>query len=259
VVAANVPAFGPVRVPAFGPLNSAKVRTLGIVGAMFFAMIFVFLGTIVVTESNGDSPIFGGSWGSYTYPMIFYLFGMALAVGLIAYTKDLALLPKQGDVSRFLINYSLWTIITWGALTLIYPNGSGALPIPTGIDRYQTFIFTSLFVAPTEEILFRAVLPRVLNSWVLGSVIAFPIYHIPIEIKNYGSMGPVAVGEALAEIAILGVVLWYIYSYVLKIRLRGGKTIAVSSGLGGSVGFHAAYDNFVAAVLRTFPIALASI
>ncbi|HEY1198444.1 MAG TPA: hypothetical protein VGG32_06935 [Thermoplasmata archaeon] len=249
----RVPAFGPVKVPAFGPLASPNVKVIGIVAALFATQAFVWLGTVVVTNTNGSSPILPGSWSGYSNQMLFYLITMLFSMILIGYTTDLSLVPKYKDVSRFLINYGLWTFVSWLALSLIYPGGPGVAAL-TGTDRIQTLVFISLFVAPAEELLFRVVLPRLLNSWILGSVVLFSGYHFAAYLVSYSSESLIVVATGLIEVAILGVVLWFIYSFVFRVKTRSGAVVAINSGYGGSTGFHAAWDLFVSGVLPGLPI-----
>lgn len=245
MAASTVPAFGPIKVPAFGPLTSTRIRTLGVIGLLFTAQWFVWLSTVVNTNSSGDSTVFGGNWSVYNDPMLFYLIGMLFAMVLVNYVSDVSVVPKAKDISRFLINYSMWTFVTWGILSLIFPNGAGAAPL-TGMARFQNLVFVSLFVAPTEELLFRVVLPRVLNSWILGSVVAFTLFHLSAYTLSYNGPSLIA---GFISLMLLGVILWLVYSFQIRIRTKRYGTVVINSGYGGSTGLHAAYDLFVLGVL----------
>jgi len=241
----GVSAIRQAHVPAFGPLTSPKIRTLGIIGLLFLVQIFIWLSTVVNVNSSGDSALLPstGNWSSYSNFMLFYIVTMLGAMILVGYT-EVGVVPKTKDISRFLISYSIWTFIAWGALTLIYPHGVGITAL-TGASRFQQFIFTSVFVAPTEELLFRVVLPRVLNSWVLGSVVAFTLYHLSAYSVEY----PANLIPSLITLAVLGAILWFIYDFQLRFKRKHGDDLLIVGGFGGSTGFHSAYDLVVQGVL----------
>ncbi len=246
MVVGRVPAFGELKVPAFGPLTSTRIRTLGVIGLLFLVQLFVFVGMIVNVNQSGDSDLLPstGNWSVWAYPMLFYILMTLGAMILVNYTSDVSVVPKVKDISRFLINYSLWTFVTWGVMTLIFPHGTGVTPL-TGASRIQQLVFTSLFVAPTEELMFRVVLPRVLNSWILGSVVAFVLFHISAYSTEYS-------GDFLSAVAgliILSFVLWAVYAFEIRVKTKQGEAVIVG-GYGASTGLHDAYDLIVLGVLR---------
>jgi membrane protease YdiL (CAAX protease family) len=241
----GIPAIRQAHVPAFGPLTSPKIRTLGIVGLLFLAQIFVWLSTVVNVNTSGDSALLpsSGNWSPWGLDMEFYLITMLGTMILVGYT-DVSVVPKTKDISRFLISYSIWTFVAWGVLTLIYPHGTGVTAL-TGTLRFQQLVFTSLFVAPTEELLFRVVLPKVLNSWILGSVVAFTLFHLSAYSIEY----PAEIISALISVIALGFILWFIYDFQLKYKTKHGTDLLVVGGFGGSTGFHSGYDLVVQGVL----------
>jgi hypothetical protein len=241
-----VPALGEFHVPAFGPLTSTRIKTLGIIGLLLLAQLFIFLGMVVNVDRSGNSDLLPstGNWSGWEWSMVFYIFMTLGAMILVNYTPDVSVVPKAKDISRFLINYSLWTFITWGLLTLIFPHGTGVAAL-TGTFRIQQFVFTSLFVAPTEELMFRVVLPRVLNSWILGSTVAFVIFHLSAYSTEYAS----DLLSALTSLIILSVVLWAVYAFQIRFKTKSGEEVTIAGGYGASTGAHAAYDLVVLGVL----------
>ena len=245
----GVPPWGLFRVPALGSLSSTRIRTLGIIGLLFLAEVFVFLGTVVNQTTSGDSTLLPGTgnWSAWEWDMVFYIFLTLGAMVLVLYIdpNDVSVVPKRKDISMFLLNYALWSILGWGALTLIYPHGIMGVSL-TPTERIQQFVFTSLFVAPTEELMFRVVLPRVLNSWILGSVVAFVIFHFSAYSQEYAS----GFIPAILSLVILSFVFWFVYDFKLTFKTKHGKEIVIAGGYGSSTGLHAVYDLFVFGVIK---------
>lgn len=246
-ISRGVPVLGPFHIPAFGTLTSPRVRVLGIIGLLFLLQLFVWLGTVINTNASGDSALLPGTgnWTLWSNVMLFYLVMNLFSMILVNYTGDVAVVPKAKDISMFLVNYSLWTVVGWGILTLIFPHGTGVTML-LGTGRIQQFTIISLFVAPSEELMFRVVLPRVLNSWFLGSTVAFTIFHLSAYSVEYSGSEFI---PGLISLVLMSFVLWGVYAFQLRIRLKGGKEAVINSGFGGSVGLHQVYDCFVLGVL----------
>ena len=143
-----------------------KGKRLGLVGILIFFQLFFFLETVV------QSPIIPGNWTAYQLPMEFYLILTAVGMFLLGYgTKPLSI--QKGGIGEFMLMFSVFGAAAW-LLVAVLDHGGAAL---SGIDRIQLFVFVLIFVAPSEELVFRVALPPYVG-WLIGSGIMFGIFHI---------------------------------------------------------------------------------
>ena len=199
-----------------------KGKRLGLVGILIFFQLFFFLETVV------QSPIIPGNWTAYQLPMEFYLILTAVGMFLLGYgTKPLSI--QKGGIGEFMLMFSVFGAAAW-LLVAVLDHGGAAL---SGIDRIQLFVFVLIFVAPSEELVFRVALPPYVG-WLIGSGIMFGIFHI-FAYSVAGPSGPILIIQ-LVEAMILGVLFYFIYQ---------------RWGYGAAVGVHAGYDLAVLGVLGT--------
>ena len=219
-------------------MNRHALR-LGILIALVIVQVFFLL------ESYFNSPIFPGNWSSYTNSYIYYLildilsFGMVALLPLVNPNYDLRIQP--GGFAGFGFCYSLFGIVAWG-LVLLALQAEGAHFGVTGISdtvRLQQFVFYGIFVGPSEELFFRVALPPY-AGWVLGSGIAFGVFHILSYSTGMSGLVGVSLYLAVFEAAIIGIVLYFLYDRF---------------GVGASIGAHTAYDLTTTGIISTLSIA----
>jgi hypothetical protein len=230
-------ATGGIR--AFGPISNIG-KQVGAIGFIFLVELLVFLAVLI------NSPILPGNWAPYLYPMLFYLVTLFGATLLFGFRRDL--LATGGTISEFLFRLGAFGGATWLVMSLVFFLQPGRVAI-SGTALLQNWVFVAIFVAPVEEALFRVTLPKVFGNWILGSIVFFALYHIPAYYIETGGLGVGLVG-ALAQVAVLGFILWVVYAP----QKDGGL---LGMGYGASVGIHMVYDLFVMGAIGGLPLALA--
>ncbi|MGA7861320.1 MAG: CPBP family glutamic-type intramembrane protease [Thermoplasmata archaeon] len=244
--------------PDIVPFRAGK-RTLG---AFVFVILIEF---VVFADVAGGSTFLPGNWAPFLAPIEFYIafafFGLLLLLLLQGIPASLTV-----PAGRFVFQLAAVSAATWAALTLIFSLG-GTGPILPEVERIQEFILMGFFVAPVEELLFRVVLPIVFRNqnaprnapgaqgWILGSVVLFGLFHIPAYFLEGGSNLSILASD-VGQAMVLGIVLWFVYSYTLTLRVRG-RTYKINGGYGGSYGFHFTYNCLVLGVIAALPLAAA--
>ncbi len=226
------------RVPAGPPPG---IRALGLPGAILVVQFIFFLLAV------NNSPALGGGWGPYLIDELTYivLFISAIVIDGVVEPRggsDRAIrlwLPDEDRVG-VIANFCFWFAVIGlvslvGGIVLLDTLKVSTMAL-TGQERINTLVFVLLFVAPTEEFLFRAVLPRRVG-WVLGSVVLFAVFHFGAYTTLSGGVTVGTLGNLLFA-AILGYFLWLLYDN----RTADGRR---RMGLGAPVAFHAVYDLFV--------------
>lgn len=240
------------------PFTAGK-KTLG-------AFVFIILVEFVIfADVAGGSTFLPGNWTPYLAPIEFYIafafFGLLLLLLLRGLPASLTV-----PAGRFVFQLSALSGATWLVMTVVSSFG-GTGPVLPEVQRIQEFLFMGFFVAPVEELLFRVVLPIVLRNanvpektpgaqgWILGSVVLFGLFHIPAYFIEGGSDLSVLASDVL-QAMVMGLVLWFVYSYKFELKVRG-KTYELNGGYGGSTGVHLTYNLFVLGVISALPIAAA--
>lgn len=228
-------------IAAFGPISTTG-KSAGLLAFIGLLMLVIWVAVL------DNSPVLPGNWSAYLPDMTFYFGTYGFAMILIALRRDL-LADTASTIRSFVFRLGAFTGITWLILSLIFfAEGTSAVTVLTDTERLQTFVFVGFFVAPVEELLFRLVLPRFLNSWIWGSVIIFTLFHIPAYVLETGSWG-VPLIASLAEAAILGFILWLVYAP----KKDGG---ILGQGYPATLGIHFAYDVIILGAVSGIPLAV---
>lgn len=250
------------RIPALPSFRPGSFQGISLIGAVLLVQFFFLLLAL------NKSTLFGGDWSSYATFFAFYPF--LLTGGLVIYGWSPAGMPEDqpGSTAKFLRWFGVFFLVTVAALiavfTFVFSAPSGTT---TGSAKIAALVYILAFVAPTEEFVFRVVLPRKIG-WILGSVILFSLFHSGVDFA--GGTG-VSVYNDLAQQAFLGLILFGIYDYKVALKgpdgrplyevgpngkLRRSRQPSRLFGFGGAVGFHAAYDLVVLGVVTTFQLRL---
>jgi Type II CAAX prenyl endopeptidase Rce1-like len=229
----------PKGIRAFGPIG-ATGRSVGALGLILMVQLGIYVAVI------DNSTILPGNWASYFAPMTFYLFTFFAALFLLALRRDV-LVATSITITSFVLRLSAFSAATWVIMSLAYLATNGVSPLADTV-RLQDFVFVGFFVAPVEELFFRVALPKVLNSWILGSVIGFTLYHIPAYYLQTGGLN-VGLLTSLTFAAVLGIILWLVYAPAKD----GG---ILNMGYGATVGIHLTYDLFILGALGGVPLLL---
>lgn len=230
------------RVAAFGPIG-ATGKSIGALGIILVIQLSVFAAAI------DNSPILPGNWAPLVPVMEFYFVLFFAAILLLGFKRDLLLSAPGETISSFILKLSGTSAATWLVMSLAFLAGGALAPLNDTI-RLQDFFIYGVMVAPIEEVFFRRVLPTVLNSWILGSVVLFAAFHVPVYYLEVGGTFGVPLISALILAGIMGFVLWIVYAK----REDGGL---LGLGLGGSIGVHLTYDLVTIGCVGAIPLALA--
>ncbi len=105
---------------------------------------------------------------------------------------------------------------------------------------YSTILLQVLFVAPSEELAFRLIIPNYLltlfkkHYWFLALIVAqvfFALFHLSAYGGNLGSMA-------------IAFVIGMIWVFAMRVRVQGNEL-----GIGFTIGSHAAYNLILTGVL----------
>lgn len=216
------------KVPAFRGLSST--------GKGVGALVFVGIGQLMLYLTTTVNPtLLPGNWGSLVTGMEFYLFSILFAFILVIGSKEPIL--AGGTLDQFLLRFAVGGGATYAVLWAIsFANPVGPGTLLGGGSQLQWILYLGFFVAPTEELLFRAALPRNVG-WVMGSVILFSVYHIPAYLLEGGTTSLSAILPNLVTVGVLGFVFWVVYE---------------KFGLAFSIGAHFLYDVVTVGVLPLF-------
>ena len=245
VDAADVHAFGEkVRGSALNPTN-------GVLAIVLLSQLGVYLTAI-------ENPtLLPGNWTPLVPGMTFYIFSTFAALYLTNRPGALV----GGTLETFLFRLAVGMALTWGVISVVFLS-SAKPPELLGGTKLLYILYTAVFIAPTEELLFRATIPRLqignrTVGWFWGSVVGFALYHVPVyALTNHGVTAAGFFGNIIS-VAVLGAVLWG--AYTLKwptVRLGHGSKPFPLGGLGLSVGVHFMWDVFAFGALLALPLAL---
>ena len=232
-------------VPAGFPpgLGALGLRGLILAVQLFFLLLAV-----------DKSPVFGGGWGNY-YPYFqVYVIIFLVAVVIEGIFRPIGhngnrirvALPDE-DRPHAVTNFAFWfgafflASLGIGTALLTYLHVAAA-PVQ-GQVRINLLVFTLVFVAPTEEFLFRSVLPRRIG-WIGGSIGAFAAYHVGAYTAATGTFNNGTL-ISLGMAATIGGLLWFVYYDFTNKRPREGA-------MGRTTALHGAYDLFVYGVFGGF-------
>lgn len=225
--------------PAPAPTPTVTVerrgmRTIGLLSMILIVQFFIYLSVI------DQSVILPGNWPTDWQPratgMLFYIF---LFVGMMV--LNIAIPRKigsraAGTVASFLIPFAAGGFGVWFLTTLAVTFDPSffvsSLPPPNTGAKFASLTFTILFVAPTEELMFRVVLPGLAvykgkSYWWVPSIIGFMAFHIPYYANASVGLPPVVFVGHLVIVGALGGLLYLIYQRF---------------GFGAAVGFHGGFD-----------------
>jgi membrane protease YdiL (CAAX protease family) len=214
---------------------------LGVLGGILLFQVILYLAVVDYSASLPFdlTPDANG--------IVFYILLMFVAVlFLLAVSKSDIF--QGGTWGRFLTRYAIAGAIGWVLISGVEAAYGGTSVVVSGAQRLALIAFLGVYVAPTEEILFRMALPAILAqkasprlSWFVSCAILFPIAHTFAYLSTYGSFAGTEVLVAMIEAAIAGVVLWYIRVY---------------AGLGAAIASHFVYDASILGALGALPLAL---
>lgn len=137
-------------------------------------------------------------------------------------------------LSTALLHFSLGFLITWGILVALGVSKVVSYPTIPKSQGLFTLLFNVFVVAPSEEIIFRAVVPSLLPfkpeyvNWIISSIL-FGIFHQAVYGLNLWFIA----------IAFLISMLWFFVN---------SKT-----SLATSIGSHAAYNACVSGAITQLP------
>jgi hypothetical protein len=244
------------QTPALPPHGLRAISLRGMV--LLVMLIFLLL-------AANNSPAFGGGWAPYIVPFEVYLliFGVAVTLESIwapigTTGRRLRLSLPEEERPDFAVHFAFWfgvvllAVVAVGGLALYY-LGAPTAPL-TGQDRITTIVYVLVFVAPTEEYLFRVVLPQRVG-WVWGAVILFGIFHIGAYTATGGGFDYSTLSQLFLAMA-LGWFLWLLYD--LKITNKKGQKVRLV-GYGGVVAAHGAYDLLLYGAVGGFSLQLLSL
>jgi membrane protease YdiL (CAAX protease family) len=216
-------------------------RAFGIAAAILLIQMFFYVPSAI------NSTLLSSAWSTYQPDFLLYIILNLIALtilGLDKTNRDI----REGNFTKFLLGFGVTAFAAWGLLTLV----SLSFSVPS-IDTNPSFLASRVpvvvyilgFVAPTEELMFREVLPRVFRKkgqsdfTVVGvglsSVLLFPLFHVWTYSSSAG-LGT-ALFAALMTAAVAGVVLAFIYHF---------------AGYGAAVAAHGWYDLFVTGTIGGF-------
>lgn len=229
-------------IPAFLSGSAGKRHVIGLVGVILLLQVFMFLG------AEQASWILPGNWTPFVPIFNFFLQTTFAAIFFLILPRKNGTSPlediKEFSFRDFLRNYALVFGLTWIAVLGIFIVGFHETLKPLAdVTRLQQFVYVFIFVAPTEELLFRVALPKHFPWWATSGI-GFAVYHL----WAYSLQVPIGDIQALLSqmlwAGILGIVFYAIYT---------------KYGYGGAMGAHGAYDGVVLGALGTFGLAGASL
>jgi Type II CAAX prenyl endopeptidase Rce1-like len=232
---------------AFGPI-SAGAKSAAFIALIGLAQILFYVAAL------DNSPILPGNWAPFIPEMTFYIILLGFAGMLLLFRRDL-LAPKDATISDFVLRLSAFSGVTWlimSVFTLAISGSGASSTVLSDTTKIQYFVLYGVFVAVSEEMLFRQTLPVVLNSWVLGSVVIFAGLHLPVYLIDNGDTFGIGLISSLAQAAIMGTVLWFVYA-----KPRDGGILGM--GLGATIGIHMTYDLVLGGAVVALPLSLAGL
>jgi hypothetical protein len=221
--------------PQLGEPAGGSRRTLWLVGIALLLQVFVWIGV------QSGSPLLPDAetvWQPAAPLMLNYLVLMLLTAALILSLRANG--PStSGRPGQFLLRLSLGAGVTWvavEALIRIDPSflGLGYVAVNTNASaRLEAIVYYVLFVAVTEELLFRATLPQFIKNpdrrWIMATVV-FGLFHIWVYSTGLSNGQTwIDVVVELLTAMIFGYLLWFVYN-----KKWGG--------FGMAVGIHATWD-----------------
>lgn len=244
------------------PASAPFLPPLGLQGVSL-RILLLFVQLVFLLFAITNSPIFGGGWSIWTPEFEFYLllFGVAVIIEGVFLPSGTALKPKfqatlpedlkPGATAHFLFWFGAFLMggIAIGGLLL------GALHIQatttlSGQYRITEIAYLIIFVAPTEEFLFRVVLPPRAGI-LLGSVVLFALFHLGDYTAQTGGFTSQTISQLIFA-AVLGLILYYIYDF----RDSKGERMF---GYGGCTAVHAAWDLLFLGAVGGFTIGVGSV
>ena len=205
-------------------------RVMGIAAAILLIQLFFYIPSVVGTQ------LLPGDWAAYQPGFLLYIILDLAALAIIGYDRDGKDI-REGSITKFAMNFGITAFAAWLVLTAPSPD------VVTAAAKVPIVVYVLGFVAPTEELMFREVLPRVVTKMKrnvkgeqefsllavgISSAVLFPAYHVWTYSLSAGLS--TALIAALITSALAGVILALIYHYF---------------GYGPAVAAHGWYDLFV--------------
>lgn len=215
---------------------------------------------VVYLIALNGSTLIPGNWATFAPLMLVYLTINALSIGV--FTQGLAVpIILEGSTGRFLKVFVLFAALGWIATLLFLTGSVGGIPKQIdGTVAFQQLLFIGLFVGPSEELLFRVVIPPLVGKTyvtqlVLSSV-AFAIFHIGAYTAAGITWSPNQLAFQLGFVAFLGGLF-----YIVDWRAVNPKTGAMEPrfGVPSSTGLHVAYDLSILGVITGLSAAAAAL
>jgi len=214
-------------------------RALGIASVILLVQFFFYIPSVIGTN------LIDANWATYQPGFLLYILLNVIAIVILAVDKsgrDIV----EGSIPNFLTGFGGTAIAMWAILTVVaIAFGEHVVATTFGVARVPVIVYTLVYVAPTEELMFREVLPRVIAplkktkgkrtgdfSWVgvaVSSAFLFPAFHVWTYAQSAGGVGG-ALLAALVTASMAGVILALIYKYF---------------GYGSCTAAHGWYDLFV--------------
>jgi len=168
-----------------------------------------------------------------------------LCLGFVLYNYHQRMTRRvvtEVDVWSASLNALIGFMITWAAVLGIYvlafgmEMGSVAQPAVMGLILTQC-----LFVAPSEELIFRGIMPEVLESKIPFKWIALIISQVLFAVFHFSAYG--GSWEAMGVAFVMGMI--WVSAYRWRPWFLGGKRL----GIGFTIGSHAAYNLVLSGLL----------
>lgn len=221
-----------------------RVRSLG---PVFFLVLAQLIFLLIATN---QSTVIPGDWAPFLAGMELYLLMSSLAIGVFLQGTTVPAI-LEGNLGRFLKTFVIAAGVFW-VLTLVFLSGTtNGVPEPVnGTFAFQYLIYVGVFIGPTEELLFRVVLPPLLSKTYLGQLVwsslGFAFFHIGAYTAAGVQWTPETLFFQLAQVAFLGgVFFWVAWK---SVDPRTGARQA-RWGYAAATGAHTAYDLTVLGVI----------
>ena len=209
-------------------------KAMGIAGVILLIQLFFLIPTITGTR------LLPGDWTQYQPQFLLYIIMDLGALGLVYGFGKAERDVREGSLNDFIIRGFVWGFSTWVVLSLIFGGLFAGGTSLTASAKVPALVYLAFYVAPTEELLFREVLPStpppsLRNSKVLWPIFASGVMFAGFHVWAYGLSEPTLSGlvSALAFPFLLGIVFYGIYRY------------APFGGYGAVTFIHFIYDAFV--------------
>lgn len=214
--------------PIFGPFRKRTLR-LTFLGVLIGIQLFFYLATLF------SQTFLPGNWTVLSPDFLYYLLLDVLALFLMGGFRYQNKVIQPAGAGGFLITFPLWATITFLLMTIAFASTVSTVTPLTLTEKIMDLVLYGIFVAPTEELLFRVALPPVLSGyggWVTAQIIFAGFHFLELTATGQGIVGPVI--DQAVEIFGLGLLLYAVFHYF---------------GYGAAVGFHFAWDATIAGAL----------